>query len=1415
MVGATGTSSGTLEDRITARSELDSHTDMCCLGRNVRVLHRYQGRRISVTPFHDKLGSIDGVPVVSALMVYDDHDTGQPIFLVVNQAIYFEDKDDNLLCPMQLRYGGVTVHECPKHLQAVPREIDHTIILGKDDDSLTIPLDLEGITSYFPTRKPTEEEFRLWESGARSYDLTADTPEWEPQSPTFSFREKAMILPDGGIRLPQNDSTKMLEVGKIHVTQSGRGQPPIGSLSERQLNSPLSGIGDKVNVSTIKAVTDRSENVRQLAKTWGISLPSARRTILSTTQKAIRSWGRRNVERRFPSGERQLRYRRLNRPLFSDTFFSTTKSRSGNTCAHIFATDFAWSRTYPLTSKADAHLALDELFHRVGVPERLIPDDAPELVGGFSEYRKKATAAGCPIDPVDPHSPWQNRAEGELREVKRTAKFWKWKRNSPKVLWDHTVKLASLVRSNTAHQIAKLKGEVPDTIMFGTTADISFLCEFGWYDWVIYHESDPNHSKFPDVTPTVGRYLGPTDPGVGSTMSFNILNKRGRIVRRPGVRRLTNEEMNDPVMVKVMESFDESITRKLGPGVRDSVKTTDKERATEEETIAAPHIEEVQAKAEDRPAKRGRGRPKGSKNKKRRIASLTLPGDDIDDPDWDIPRYELYEDEHQKAEPLDDDHEGFDEYITARVILPLDDEFRMGTVKWRKHNGEGQPVGRANSNPILDTRLYGVEFDDGVVREYSANVIAENLYAQVDEEGRHILLMDSITAHRKLPNATPKEDEFFRDSTGRKHHRKNTKGWELCVQWKDGSSSWEPLAALKESNPVEVAEYAVAVNIASEPAYSWWVPYTLKRRDRIIAAVNKSYTKKTHKFGIEVPSTVKEALEIDKRTGTTFWADALRKEMKKVSIAFEILEDGEEPPNTYKEIRCHVVFDVKMGTLQRKARLVAGGHMTDPPTSQTYSSVVSRESVRIALTIAALNGLSVLTGDLENAYLQAPCEEKVWTRLGPEAGADNAGKKALVIRALYGLKSSGASFRNTLAECLGQLGFTSCKADPDVWLRKATGKDGFTCYEYLLCYVDDIMAVCFDPRSALERIDKYFHFKPGSIDKPDLYLGAKLRLTTTADGTQCWGQSSSGYILDAVKNVEKWAADKGLKLPTRCAAPMNTGYHPELDVSRLLTSEGQNYYQSAIGVLRWAIELGRIDIITETSMLASFSAMPRLGHLYAVLRIFAYLRRKHNGRLIFDPTPPKINTDKFTVHDWSKFYGEIKEAIPPNAPEPLGNSVMITGYVDADHAGDKVTRRSRTGYLIFVQSALIQFLSKKQGSVEGATFGSEFMAAKAFAEANRGLRYKLRMMGIPIEGPTYCYADNMSVLHNTTTPESTLKKKSNSIAYHLVREAVAMGELLLGYIESDSNPADVLTKPLPAGERRLRLVQEIVADVEG
>ena len=105
------------------------------------------------------------------------------------------------------------------------------------------------------------------------------------------------------------------------------------------------------------------------------------------------------------------------------------------------------------------------------------------------------------------------------------------------------------------------------------------------------------------------------------------------------------------------------------------------------------------------------------------------------------------------------------------------------------------------------------------------------------------------------------------------------------------------------------------------------------------------------------------------------------------------------------------------------------------------------------------------------------------------------------------------------------------------------------------------------------------------------------------------------------------------------------------------------------------------------------------------------------------------------------------------------------------------------------------------------------MAAKTGVEANRALMYKLRLMGVPIDGPTYMYCDNMSVVNNTTIPESILKKKSNSTAYHAVREAVAMGEILIAWINTDNNIADVMTKALPGGSRRDALIQAMLGDI--
>jgi hypothetical protein len=276
---------------------------------------------------------------------------------------------------------------------------------------------------------------------------------------------------------------------------------------------------------------------------------------------------------------------------------------------------------------------------------------------------------------------------------------------------------------------------------------------------------------------------------------------------------------------------------------------------------------------------------------------------------------------------------------------------------------------------------------------------------------------------------------------------------------------------------------------------------------------------------------------------------------------------------------------------------------------------------------------------------------------------------------------------------------------------------------------------------------------------------------------------------------------------------METNYHPELDVSPLLEPEKANYYQSQLGILRWIVELGRIDIATEVSMIAAHNALPRECHLCAVFRIYSYLKTRPNARLLFDPTYDDMDYDSFPKENWTDFYGDVHEAIPPNAPPPLGKPVEIRCFVDANHAGDKVTRRSRTGILILLNSAPIVWFSKKQNTVKTSPFGSEFVALKIATKMIRGLRYKLRMMGIPIAGPSYVYCDNNSVVINSSSPASTLKKKSNSIAYHCVQELVASDEERVTYESTHTNLADLLTKPLPGGQQRDYLTGHILHDI--
>jgi hypothetical protein len=215
--------------------------------------------------------------------------------------------------------------------------------------------------------------------------------------------------------------------------------------------------------------------------------------------------------------------------------------------------------------------------------------------------------------------------------------------------------------------------------------------------------------------------------------------------------------------------------------------------------------------------------------------------------------------------------------------------------------------------------------------------------------------------------------------------------------------------------------------------------------------------------------------------------------------------------------------------------------------------------------------------------------------------------------------------------------------------------------------------------------------------------------------------------------------------------------------------------------------------------------------LEVLYHIFGYLKKHEMSRIVFDPKETVIDESSFAsgTVDWKDFYGDVVEELPPRMPEPLGKSVHSTCFVDANHAGNVVTRRSHSGVLIFVMNTPIIWFSKKQNTVESSTFGSEFVAMRIARDLIVSLRYKLRMFGVPLDGPTDVMCDNQGVVKNTSLPQSTLGKKHNAVNYHVVREAAAAGILRVGKEDTETNLADLLTKIL-GWKRRHQLLPNIL-----
>jgi hypothetical protein len=214
-----------------------------------------------------------------------------------------------------------------------------------------------------------------------------------------------------------------------------------------------------------------------------------------------------------------------------------------------------------------------------------------------------------------------------------------------------------------------------------------------------------------------------------------------------------------------------------------------------------------------------------------------------------------------------------DGLINAEVMLPVGDSQAMAKVVSCAVDSDGRLIGEHNNNPILNSLCYMCEFPDGTVKEFLANVIASNIYEESDADGYSSSLLYKIVDHKSSGEAVKIADKYITSANGNKRICQTTVGWKFLVEWIGGNQEWISLEILKESNPVQVAEFAVARNIADEPAFAWWVHYVLRKREVIVSAVTSRVARTTHKYGIEMltpgKKTIESAMELDRQNRST------------------------------------------------------------------------------------------------------------------------------------------------------------------------------------------------------------------------------------------------------------------------------------------------------------------------------------------------------------------------------------------------------------------------------------------------------------------------------------------------------------------------------------------------------------------
>jgi hypothetical protein len=640
-------------------------------------------------------------------------------------------------------------------------------------DDLIIPLLQAGTNLFLESSTPTPQEL----DSCPHLILTFDT-EWDPHTVHLAatqFVEAEMRISDN------SDSEGLQQISSIYSL------PAMAEAIANQRN--IKAIDVEARKTFVSNQRHPAINHEILSERWNIGLNQAKQTLKVTTQRGVRS-AILPLSRRYRTdrmyGEKKLRGQKF----YTDTLLGKCKSISNNTCAQIFANESYFVKAYPMALKSDAGLALRQFIRDYGIPERLTSDGSGEQTGSKTEFIRNVRKFGIEHHLSEPHRPQQNRAESVIREVKRRWFRQMTKRKVPKRLWDYGIVWVCEIMSLTSNSSFNLDGRTPIEQITGETPDISEYLDFSFYDWVWYRDNAGVGDNM------FGRWLG-VSHRIGNLMSFWILTETGHVISRTTVQRVTNLELGTTEVKQRCAAYDERVKEILKDA--NHVIIADQEHRVLQDWDDYTEVND----------------PDFANEFSEAISDAKIPeADETFTPD-------TFDDKYLNKE------------IAMARGASNDESIEFGRVTKRLRDAEGRPIGTAHDNPLLDTREYDVEFRDGHSESLSANLIAQHLFSQIDEEGNIHVLLDDVIDHERGERAVSKEDAFVMNRNGVKRRRETTQGWKLLCQWKDGSTNWVALKDMKQSYPIQVAEYAIANRIADEPAFLWWVHNTVKKRDRI------------------------------------------------------------------------------------------------------------------------------------------------------------------------------------------------------------------------------------------------------------------------------------------------------------------------------------------------------------------------------------------------------------------------------------------------------------------------------------------------------------------------------------------------------------------------------------------------------